>query len=77
MKRLKTVLLLLATALLVLTLDHLWLYPRVAHADGPLKVYVQEAPEKRWTDIQGSQIVGFSCGPEFHGNRSQCYVASR
>ena len=73
MKRHTTSLLLLFTCLLVL-FDALWLHPRAARAQGTLRVYVQQVKEKHWTDIQGTEIVGFSCVP--YGG-STCYVASR
>jgi hypothetical protein len=70
------VLLFAAALLLVDALQH-----RPVHAAGTLKVYVQAVPDKRWTDIQGTEIVGFSCGPATRsagqGTGADCFVASR
>jgi hypothetical protein len=76
MKHMTTTVLLLSLALLVL-LDIFWLHPRTAIAQGQLKVYVQRVRDKHWTEIQGTEIVGFSCGPVAHANGTECFVASR
>ena len=67
----------LTAALLILLVDFFWLHPRTVQAQGSLKVYVQQVKDKRWTDIQGTEIVGFACGPEARANSTVCYVASR
>ena len=76
MKRLTPSLLLLLAVLLIL-LDALWLHPRVVRGQTTLKVYVQQVKDKHWTDIQGTEIVGFACGPLGNGAVTECFVASR
>jgi hypothetical protein len=76
MKSLTASLLILVASSLVL-LDAFWFHPRAASAQGTMKVYVQSVKNKNWTDIQGTQIVGFACGPIARGNDTECFVASR
>jgi glutamate-1-semialdehyde aminotransferase len=66
----------LLLACLIVLLDAFWLPPRAVHAQGTLKVYVQQAKDKHWTDIQGTEIVGFSCATTSVTN-ADCFIASR
>jgi hypothetical protein len=50
--------------------------PQTIHAQATLKVYVQQAKDKHWTDIQGTEIVGFSCATVSPGVQAACFVAS-
>jgi hypothetical protein len=73
--------LLLLVALLIMLMDAFWFHPRAVRAQRTLKVYVQQVTDKRWTDIKGTEIVGFASGP-FGGAAnstmmSACFVASR
>jgi hypothetical protein len=72
-----TLLLLVLLASLLVLFDAFWSRPRAVRAQSAaLKVYVQQVKDKRWTDIQGTEIVGFSCINEVASN-AVCFVASR
>jgi len=75
MRRL-TPLLPLLLAFLIVLLDALWLHPRPVRAQSALKVYVQQVKDKHWTDIEGTEIIGFSCINQAVSNE-KCFVASR
>lgn len=63
-------------ATLATLLCGIWLHEK-SRAQAPLRVYVQRARDKQWTDLQGTEIVGFACGPESRGNATDCYIATR
>ena len=51
-------------------------HAKPVHAQGALKVYVQLAKDKQWTNIEGTEIIGFSCINQVASN-DKCFVASR
>lgn len=80
MKPLQISLLALIAALLSVNL----IRTHTAHAAGAARVYVQQAKDKEWTDLQGAEIVGFSCAQDFStlpngigGGKTRCFVATR
>ena len=44
------------------------------HASGPLHIHVSEVPKGEHFEMQGSQVVGFSCIAI--PGQSRCFVAS-
>jgi hypothetical protein len=76
MNRIQLLLLIVLIALVSADL----LLPQRAKAQGQLKVYMQEVKAKQWTDLQGSEVVGFACSPHIYNGtapNANCYVVSR
>ncbi|MBZ5655216.1 MAG: hypothetical protein LAO56_08040 [Acidobacteriia bacterium] len=48
--------------------------PSQVHANGNLRLHVNEVPKGNYFDVQGSQVVGFSC-ISIPG-QSRCFVAT-